>query len=461
MLRKRRQRKVKYQNDNGEYVILQPHQTFWAAYYVVSPDIEDSLYHVKFRRRFRLPYDSFLHILALLKEDLRFKRWNKSKTLKNIKLPLLLLGALRYLGRGWCFDDLEEATCISEEVHRIFFHKFITYGAEILYPMFVKYPTNSQEMEEHTKEFEIAGFHGAVGSMDACHVLMEKCSHRLKQNHLGGKSKQTCRSFNLTCNHRRKILHTTCGHPARWNDKTIVLYDKLAVGIRQGDLLNDNIFELNDKSPDGEKMKVKYKGAWLLVDNGYLNWGNTISPMKRTVYRNETRWSEWLESMRKDVECTFGIMKGRFRILKAGIRMHGVNSTDKIWLTCCALHNLLIDVDGLSEEWLGQMGQHDPIQEGETIPYALQRLENGRTARNYDTSGMGPGFIVECTDSDEPVNTSPISSEECLSNGDGIISSNGINDLCMLSNVTFRKKLITHFDILFSEKNIKWPRRAS
>ena len=86
-------------------------------------------------------------------------------------------------------------------------------------------------------------------------------------------------------------------------------------------------------------------------------------PYEKTVYRNETRWSKWLESMRKDVECTFGIMKGRFRILKAGIRMHGVNSTDKIWLTCCALQNLLIDVDGLSEEWLGQMGQHDPIKE--------------------------------------------------------------------------------------------------
>ena len=88
-------------------------------------------------------------------------------------------------------------------------------------------------------------------------------------------------------------------------------------------------------------------------------------------------------------------------------------------------------------------------------------MENGRIARNHDTSGMGPGFIVERTDSDEPVNTLPISTEEYLSNGDGIISRNSVNNLCMLSNDTFRKKLITHFDILFSEKNIKWPRRTS
>jgi hypothetical protein len=40
--------------------------------------------------------------------------------------------------------------------------------------------------------------------------------------------------------------------------------------------------------------------------------------------------------MRKDVECTFGIMKGRFRILKSGIRLYGVLKMDEVWKTCCA-----------------------------------------------------------------------------------------------------------------------------
>ena len=53
-----------------------------------------------------------------------------------------------------------------------------------------------------------------------------------------------------------------------------------------------------------------------MVDNGYHDWSTTIPPFKNTNLRDEIRWSEWLESMRKDVECAFGIMKGRFRILK-------------------------------------------------------------------------------------------------------------------------------------------------
>ena len=94
----------------------------------------------------------------------------------------------------------------------------------------------------------------------------------------------------------------------------IVLFDKFAVGMRKGDYMRDNIFELHDISSTGVPIKVRYKGSWLLVDNGYLNWATTICPMKRTKYRHESRWSEWLESMRKDVKCTFGILKGHWRI---------------------------------------------------------------------------------------------------------------------------------------------------
>ena len=43
--------------------------------------------------------------------SIHFKRWHKGSFGKNVKLSLLLLGALYYLGRGWCLDDLEEATC--------------------------------------------------------------------------------------------------------------------------------------------------------------------------------------------------------------------------------------------------------------------------------------------------------------------------------------------------------------
>ena len=197
------------------------------------------------------------------------------------------------------------------------------------------------------------------------------------------------------------------------------------------------------------------------MDNGYLNWGNTIAPKKQTIFRNDARWSEWLESMRKDVECTFGILKGRWRILKAGIRLHGVNAADNVWLTCCALHNWLLDIDGLSLPWDGELGLHD-IDDGTIkIPFALSRLESSEAQRTYDSSGMGPGLL----DNEEDLSNEDdqMIFQECAQEAQDIVNIpvNRLqeNNVHELSSDEMREKLITHFNILFKQKKIKWPRR--
>ena len=193
-------------------------------------------------------------LLSLLSNSTILKRWDASNKIRSRRdkspLILLLLGTFGYFGRGWTFDGLEGSTVTSKEVLRNFFHKFIEFGGTVLYSMFVKYPLTFEETSAHTSEFNLAGLHGVIRSMDAYHVMIEKCYHRLKQIHLGGKSKQTNRSYNLTCYHRREILHTICGHPTRWNEKTIALYDKLARSLKNEEILQDNMFELFERSGD-------------------------------------------------------------------------------------------------------------------------------------------------------------------------------------------------------------------
>ena len=90
------------------------------------------------------------------------------------------MSTLRYLGRGWTFDDLEENTGICKDIHRLFFRQYIKYGKTALYPKFVKYPTNRLESQSHRKEYDITGMYGGIGFMDACHITVGKCPHRLK-----------------------------------------------------------------------------------------------------------------------------------------------------------------------------------------------------------------------------------------------------------------------------------------
>jgi hypothetical protein len=189
-------------------------------------------FHRCFRRRFRMPYAQYIQFLCDAKENKWFPRWNKWNSTSPIEL--LILGGFRYLGRGWTFDDLEESTLISAEVHRNYFHEFIKVGADILYPLYVLTPTTADDCQTHMHEFRLAGFNGAIGSSDATHIAIEKCTYRLRNNHLGAKQHLTTRTFNLTVNHRRRILSTTVGYPGRWNDKTIVLFDSFVRGIYEG-----------------------------------------------------------------------------------------------------------------------------------------------------------------------------------------------------------------------------------
>ena len=52
-----------------------------------------------------------------------------------------------------------------------------------------------------------------------------------------------------------------------------------------------------------------------------------------------------MESVRKDVECTFGILKIRFQILKNGIEYHHEDTVEQIFKTSCILHNMILDFD--------------------------------------------------------------------------------------------------------------------
>ena len=58
------------------------------------------------------------------------------------------------------------------------------------------------------------------------------------------------------------------------------------------------------------------------------------------------RWSSNMESVRKDVECTFGILKKSLLFLKNPIELHALEKIEAASLTCVALHNWLHDYDG-------------------------------------------------------------------------------------------------------------------
>jgi hypothetical protein len=169
----------------------------------------------------------------------------------------LLLVSLRYLGRGLTFDDLEEYTAIHEETHRQFFHKFIEFASTALFCEYVQMPTTVEEYKRSQLQYDIGRLTGCGFSTDATNVVMWRCSHNLKQANIGFKQNHPARTYNLTTNHNRRILHTTKGHPSRWNDKTLAHFDSFMSGVHEGRILKDVSFKLFSWVGDGWSRYVR------------------------------------------------------------------------------------------------------------------------------------------------------------------------------------------------------------
>ena len=146
--------------------------------------------------------------------------------------------------------------------------------------------------------------------------------------------------------------------------------------------------------------------------------------------------------------------------MKIGIRVHSIESVDQLWSTCCALHNMFLIADGLSEtwaeggvsDWQGEIGLHH---------------ENDVSDTTYDVSGMGHGNDrIEDEDEFGPDFENDSGHSEInngISTTENFLEVNELDDFQYVRNIhysTFRQKLVNHFDILFQQNKIRWPTRT-
>ena len=86
---------------------FKPTDTLWYLLYVRNEPRNQRMRKL-FRSRFRMPHTSFLELAHDMSSHALFQRWCSQDCTGNQSgnIKLLLLGALRYLGRGWTLDDI-------------------------------------------------------------------------------------------------------------------------------------------------------------------------------------------------------------------------------------------------------------------------------------------------------------------------------------------------------------------
>ena len=386
-----------------------------------------------FRRRFRVPYDVFCKLVSMSLDKKLFGLNSHKKTdiaNRNVcPVKMKLLAVLRILGRNWNFDDIAEATLMGETTARRAFHTFSQNFFKEYYHLYVFRP-QGEKLVKVMQVFAQMGLPGCIGSTDCVHLKWDRCPIDIAQL-CSGKEGYPTLAYSCTVDHHRRILGSTSSYWGAKNDKTIVRGDTYITDVKFKRVHADTHFDI---FVNGSIKSVT--GVYYLCDGGYHKWTCMMNPLKHTSTRSDRLWSEWVESTRKDVECTFGILKSRWRFLLNGIVLQDQNYLDNAFFTCCILHNLILEYDGLDSRWETLHPQPNNSDEGfdendEPVQSAQQTLINARVRLWMSSRENSP-------------------EEE-------IVLGNDFEEEIDVDFNTKRRSLIDHFIYAYNLGLVKWP----
>jgi len=236
-----------------------------------------------------------------------------------------------------------------------------------------------------------------VCSSDLVHWAM--CPFEMKYKCIG-KENEPSLVFETVVSHSRMCLHASVAFLGSFNDITISRNDAFVQRLASG-AMSDVSYLLYDANG----VPKLCRGAYLLSDNGYLKEGHFTCPFKQITNRQELLWSEWCESVRKDVECFYRNIKSRWRFFSNGIKYHKAEIIQYAFQTAAILHNMLLAYDGLIIEC-----------ENGTEAYWSNLNPDDDEEENNDTIVVTPEDTTMVIRNEEDVMTQPCMSVKAVVN---------------------------------------------
>lgn len=309
-----------------------------------------------FRSRFRAPL-TFIDNLTDLFID---REWvTPTKRVKGhkfrVRTQLLIMTSLEHLGNRKPFRQFETDTNMSSTMHSEFFKVFLEWLVEHK-DEWIYYPRSMQELRPIIKDYQEQYLPGCGGSIDVVHCKWAHCPAGDNVKSTGKEGFPTL-AYECITNNRRKVLSVAPVQFGARNDMHIVRLDPTVQKLRR-----EWYQEVEWEHFDIDGGVHKSKGVYLICDGGYLRWRTLICPYQYEHHGTRKGYfSQHLESVRKDVECTFGILKKRWRILDYGIHYRGIERCEKVFITCCILHNMLIDDYTADDIRTARIGRGAPL----------------------------------------------------------------------------------------------------
>ena len=153
----------------------------------------------------------------------------------------------------------------------------------------------------------------------------------------------------------KRFLDLAAGFPGAMHDSLVLRRSKIGNQLEDGELLKGPV-----ETIAGRRIK-----PFLFGDSAYplITWLMKPYP-EATNDPREIKFNKELSSARVSVECAFGVLKGRWRILQKRLDSD-ISFTNRIIMACAVLHNFCINSGDIWDEECTSEG-NDPTADRET-----------------------------------------------------------------------------------------------
>ena len=141
------------------------------------------------------------------------------------------------------------------------------------------------------------------------------------------------------CDYNLFLWHVSYGYAGTLNDLNILNLSPLLDRLVDGSFV-----ELEEEAGvvPYSISEEEFDKCFLLVDGIYPKYSRFVKGIKEPISPEETTFTTWQESARKDIERAFGVLKGMWQYLDRPIHSHDLNHISARVTTCVILHNMLV-----------------------------------------------------------------------------------------------------------------------
>ena len=307
--------------------------------------------------------DTFDTLLATLRHKLQ----REDTRLRNCIPPekVLAIGLYR-LAYGGSFENAGIAMNVGKATAREAFTDVVN----ALYDFrndFIKFPANEVETRASIETFEeLSDLPNIAGAIDGTHIKI-KAPKESAVDYFS-RYQQHDVAVQGIVDGRKIFMDIAAGFPGSLHDARVLRNSSIYDRAEHGDVLAAPIHVIG-----GHEIQ-----PYLVGDSAYplSRWLQKPYP-EGTRDPSEIQFNKQLSAARVKVECAFGIVKGRWRILSF-IEEASVARVSKIIVACAVLHNFCIlhrdewDFDGGDDRDDGQNPNGDVIGDGEAIREILK-----------------------------------------------------------------------------------------